>query len=118
MSELTAAVALGGREVVMRKPSDGSLVVLARIFKGMPKIENVGELSDDQRDKLIRNLGTVGQIVEAMIVNDADKDWLDEVMVSGEVSGEEVFAAVSTAIQKLNGSTKPAKAAAPVRRRR
>jgi precorrin-2 methylase len=120
MAELTVLVPLGGRQIEMRKPSDGSLVVLARTFRGLPKIENVNELSDEQRDRVIRNLGTLGQVVEAMIVKDDDKDWLDDVMISGEVSAEDVFGVIAIAGEKFNGaSTGPAKkAAAPVRRRR
>lgn len=120
MSELTVLVPLGGRDVEMRKPTDGSLVVLARTFRGISKIENVDELTDEQRDKAIRNLGTVGKVVEGMIVKDADKDWLDDAMIDGDVSAEEVYEAVALAVRKLNGSADagPAKKAAAVRRRR
>ena len=57
MSELTVLVELGGREVEMRKPTDGSLVVLARTFRGLPKIENdATELSEEQRRALRAHL--------------------------------------------------------------
>ncbi len=118
MSELTALVELGDRTVEMRKPSDGALVVLARVFRGLPKIENDVEMSEEQRDRVVRNLGTLGQVVEAMIVKEADKDWLDDVMISGEVSAEDVFTAIRVAGEKLNGTTTAKKAPAPVRRRR
>jgi len=119
MSELTAKVPLGGREIEMRKPTEGALFVLARVGKRMPKIENdASELSDDQRDQLIRSLGTLGDVVESMIVSDDDKDWLDEVMISGKVTAEEVMDAIRVAGEKLNGATAAKKAVAPVRRRR
>lgn len=118
MAELTVLVELGGREVEMRKPTDGSLVVLARVFRGLPKIENVAELSDEQRDRVIRNLGTLGRVVEGMIVKEDDKDWLDEAMIDGEVTAEDVFATIAAAGEKFNGSATPAKKAASVRRRR
>lgn len=121
MSELTVSVVVGktGREIVMRKPTDGALVVMARTFRGLPKIENVAELTDEQRDRLVRNLGTLGQIVNAMVVNDADQEWLDDAMIDGDVSAEDLFDMVRVAGEKLNGAAaSPAKAAAPVRRRR
>lgn len=119
MPELTVMVTLGGREVEMRRPTEGALVVLARTFRGLPKIENVAELTDQQRERLIRNLGILGKIVEEMIVQDADKDWLDDAMIDGDVTAEDVFGVIRTAGEKFNGGAAPAKkAAATVRRRR
>lgn len=119
MSELTVLVELGDRQVEMRRPTDGALVVLARVARGLPsKIENDGEMAAEQRDKLVRNLGTLGKVVEGMIVQDADKDWLDDAMIDGTVTAEAVFTSIRVAGEKFNGSATPAKAAAPVRRRR
>jgi hypothetical protein len=120
MPELTVLVPVGGREVEMRKPSDGALVVLARVARGLPKIENDGEMADELRERLIRNLGTLGQVVEQMIVKDDDKNWLDDAMISDAVSAEEVFEAIRYAGEKFNGqaATAAKKAQPPVRRRR
>jgi hypothetical protein len=118
VSELTVMVELGDRQIEMRKPTDGALVVLARTFRGLPKIENVEEMSDELRDRMIRNLGTLGKIVEGMIVRDADKDWLDDAMIDGTVTAEDVFGVIRVAGEKFNGAAAPAKKAAPVRRRR
>jgi hypothetical protein len=121
MSELTVMVELGGRQVEMRRPTDGALVVLARVSRGLPTsmIENVDEIPPELRDRLIRNLGTLGKVVEGMIVQDADKDWLDDAMIDGDVSAEDVFGVIKLAGEKFNGKAGVAKkAAAPVRRRR
>lgn len=118
MTVKTVKVPLGGREIEMREPTDGSLVVLSRVFRGMPKIENVGEITQEMQDKLVRNLGLVGRIVEEMIVQDADKDWLDDAMISGAVSAEDVMGSIKVAGEKFNGSAPAKKAAAPVRRAR
>jgi hypothetical protein len=123
MPELTVMVELGDRKIEMRKPTDGALVVLSRVSRGLPssKIENAEELSPEMRDRLIRNLGTLGKVVEGMIVQDADKDWLDDAMIDGDVTAEEVFGAIRVAGEKFNGqATGAAKktAAASVRRRR
>jgi len=118
VTELTVLVELAGREIEMRKPTDGSMVVLARISRGLPKIENVEELSDEVRERLIRNLGTLGKIVDGMVVKDDDKDWLEDAMIDGEVTAEEVFASIRVAGEKFNGTAAPAKMAAPVRRRK
>lgn len=118
--EETVKVELGGREVEMRKPTDGSLVVLARTFRGLPKIENVAGLSDEQRDRLVRNLGTLGKIVDGMIVQDDDKLWLEDAMIDGDVTAEQVFDVIRAAGEKFNNgaAAAPAKKAAAVRRRR
>lgn len=120
MSELTVLVELGGRQVEMRKPTDGALVVLARVSRGLPgKIENDGDIPQELRDRLVRNLGTLGKVVEGMIVKDEDKDWLDDAMIDGDVTAEDVFGVIRVAGEKFNGAATPAKkAAAPVRRRR
>ena len=116
MAELTTMIELGGRDVEMRKPNDGALVVLARVSRGLPdKIENAAEMPQEVLDRLVRNLGTLGKIVEAMIVKDEDKDWLDEAMIDGVVSAEDVFRAIREVGEKFNGAA-PAKKAAPVRR--
>ena len=120
MAELTVLVPLGGRDIEMRKPTDGALVVLARASRGLPnsKIENVDEIPQEVRDRLVRNLGTLGKVVEGMIVKDDDKDWLDDAMISGDVSAEDVFGSIRVAAEKFNGKSTPAKKAAPVRRAR
>lgn len=121
MSELTVLVELGGRKVEMRRPTDGALVVLARVARGLPsvKIENDSEIPQEMRDRLVRNLGTLGKIVDGMIVKDDDKEWLEDAMIEGAVKAEEVFASIRLAGEKFNGTTTTAKkTAAPVRRRR
>lgn len=120
MAELTVLVELGGRQVEMRKPTDGALVVLARTFRGLPKIENdAAKMTDEERDRMVRNLGTLGKVVEGMIVKDDDKDWLDDAMIDGDVTAEDVFGVIKLAGEKFNGSaTAPAKNTATVRRRR
>lgn len=118
MSELTVLVELGGRKVEMRKPTDGALVVLARVSRGLPKIENGAEVPQEMRERLVRNLGTLGKVVEGMIVKDDDKDWLEDAMIDGDVSAEDVFGSIRLAGEKFNGQAAPAKKAAPVRRRR
>jgi hypothetical protein len=119
MPELTVMIELGKREIEMRKPTDGSLVVLARVFRGLPdKIENVAEVTPEQRDRLIRNLGTLGKVVDGMIVQSADRAWLEDAMIDGDVTAEEVFDVIRRAGEKFNGAAAPAKKAAPVRRRR
>lgn len=123
MSELTVMVPLGGREVEMRKPTEGALVVLARVYRGMPKTENAAEsdVSQETRAKMIRSMGTLGSIVDAMIVDPDDKDWLEESMIDGSVPLEDVFDSIRVAGEKFNGAGAPAgpvKKAAAVRRRR
>lgn len=122
MAELTVLVPLGDRQVEMRKPTDGALVVLARITRSLPKIENATEMdyTEAVRAKLVRNLGTIGSIVEAMIVKDDDRDWLEEAMIDGSVEVDAVFDSIRVAGEKFNGagtSAAPAKKAATVRRR-
>lgn len=118
MPEKTVKVPLADREVEMRAPSDGAMVVMARAFRGLPKIENVAEMSEGDRDKLIRNLGILGQVVDGMIVKDDDKDWLDDVMITGSVTAEDLFAAIRVAGEKMNGTAVANKPQPPVRRRR
>lgn len=121
MAELTVLVPLGDRQVEMRKPTDGALVVMARVTRSLPDGPPAdGEkVSDAARDKLVRNLGTLAQIVDSLIVKDADRDWLDESLIDGTVSAEQIFEAVRESAEKFGqarggGPTKPAE---PVRRR-
>lgn len=118
MAELTVLVEMGGRKVEMRRPTDGALVVLARVSRGIPevKIENVEELPQEVRDRLVRNLGTIGKIVEQLVVQDADKDWLDDAMILGTVTAEDVFRAIREVGEKFNGKSAPPAKKAAVRR--
>jgi hypothetical protein len=116
MSELTALVPLGGRDVEMRKPTDGAVVVLAKIFKRTGKIENAEGMTDDERERALRNIGTLGDIIDSMIVKVTDRDWLEEALISGDVTPEAAFASIRVASEKLNGGAGPAKKAQAVRR--
>lgn len=119
-TEETVMVPLGDREIEMRKPTDGALVVLARVSRGLPttKIENVDEIPEAVRGRIIRDLGTVGRFVEAMIVKTEDKDWLDDAMIWGDVTAIDVFDTCRIVAEKFNANAKnPAKPTAAVRRR-
>lgn len=119
MAEVTAMVPLGDREIEMRKPTDGAVIVLAKIFKRTSKIENADEMTDDERARALKNIGVLGDIVDSMIVDPADVEWLEEALIAGDVAPEEAFVAIRVATEKINGVTTPAKkAVAPVRRRR
>jgi len=126
VSELTVLVPLGGRQIEMRKPTEGALVVLSRVVRSLPKIENVAEsditqeMREEMTAKLVRNMGTIGSIVDAMIVKDDDKEWLEEAMIDGSVPIEDVFDSIRIAGERFNGSGAPAgpKKAATVRRRK
>lgn len=113
-------VPLGDREVEMRAPTDGALVVLSRAFRNLPKIENAAEMTQEQQNIVVRNLGTLGKIIEQMIVTQDDRDWLEDAMIEGSVSAGDVIDSIRVAGEKINGSsdTGPAKKAAPVRRAR
>lgn len=117
MAEKTAMVPIGGREIEMRAPSEGALVVMARAFRGLPKVETAAELTDQQRDKLVKNLGILGQVIDEMVVASDAKDWLDDVMIDGTVTASDLFDAVRVAGEKLNGTGASAKPVATVRRR-
>ena len=117
MPELTVLVPIGDRQIEMRKATDGSLVVLSRTFRGLSKIENVEDITDEMRESLVRKLGILGQVIEGMIVKASDQDWLDDALISGKVSAEDVFGLIKVASEKLNGQTAPAQATKAVRRR-
>jgi hypothetical protein len=116
MAEVTALVPLGDREIEMRKPSDGAVIVLAKIFKRTAKIENAGEMTDDERSRALRSIATLGDIVDSMIVKDDDRDWLEEALIEGSVEPEEAFVAIRIAAEKINGTSAAPKKTAAVRR--
>lgn len=121
MPEKTVMVPIGGRDVEMRAPTEAALVVMARVSRGLPKNMTAADAlaADDAfRDRLVRNLGTLGQIVESMIVQDGDKDWLDDVMIDGSVTTEEVFDAIRVCGEKINATGPAAKKATMSVRRR
>src|ERR1700744_2405899 len=96
MAELTVLVPLGGRDVEMRKPTEGALVVLATVSRALPdKVD--ADMPQAAIDKMVRNLGTLGKIVDSMVVQDADKDWLQDAMIAGDVSDEAGFDAIGGA---------------------
>lgn len=120
MTEPTVLIELGGRQIKMRGLPDGALVVLARVGRGMPsgKIENADELPPEVRTRLIRNLGTLGRIIDQMIVQEDDREWLEDAMINGTVSADQVVGVIRRTAEALNAGTAPAKKAAPVRRAR
>jgi hypothetical protein len=118
MAELTAMVPLGGREIEMRNPSAGAVVVLSKIFRRTGKIENAAEMTDEERERAVRNIGVLGDVIDSMIVKEDDRDWLEAALIEGEVEPGDAFAAIRIAGEKLNQEAAPAKAPAPVRRAR
>lgn len=113
----TVLVPLMGRQVEMRKPSEGSIVVLARIARtaaGIPESDfDPAQLSEEQRAKIARDLGVLGRILDQMIVSDADKDWIDDLLIGGEASPEDVFGLVTGAAKAFADAVAPA--AGPVK---
>lgn len=118
VAEKTVMVPLGDRQVEMRKPTDGAVIVLAKVFKRTGKIENAEGMTAEERDRALRNIGTLGDVIDSMIVKEADRDWLEEALIDGKVEPADTFAALRVAGEKLNGSGPAAKKATPVRRAR
>jgi hypothetical protein len=121
MAEETVPIELAGRTMQVRKPSEGAIVVLTRLSRGLGAMPTEGagqDLTPEQRAKLLRSVGALGTVLDQMLVDSADQEWLDDALISGEVDPQEAFALIGRAAQAFNIQAQPVAKAPAARRRR
>lgn len=120
--EQTVLVAVGGRHIEMRKPTEGAILVLARVSKSMPESPaDPAQVSDAFRARVTRNLAAVAKIIDEMIVSDADRDWVEDSLIGGDLPPEQLLQGLvdcAKAFRDLEAPTPKAGPPAAVRRRR
>ena len=65
--------------ITMYAPDDGQYAVLLRVS------QQVGARGGDRVD-VARNIGLMYRILDSLFTNREDKSWIDEMMISGELS--------------------------------
>lgn len=106
-----------GRDLAVQIPNETQLLMWQRIGRRW-----AGKTTEAiSIEETLKVSGQVMAIIESVIANDEDRDWLDEQMIAGKVKIQEAATIVTAAIEKLTmgGETKaPTTGPAPKARRR
>ena len=114
----TTMVEFGDRMIEVRRPSDGALLVMSRVARSLPGgVVDLSKITEEQKRKLMRDVGAAGAILDAMVVQEPDRNYLDDGMIDGTFEPADVFAIVSTAIGQLRGEQAPTTGPQPAVRR-
>lgn len=99
-------VALGGRAFGVRKPKPGQWEALIRIqghlLRGGDDVPN---------GQIIKQIGRLGQLVDALLASEDDVDTVTDLYIAGKVTSAQVVVAILTAWAGEEAApAKPAKA--------
>lgn len=111
--EPTVLVVVGDRKVEMRRPTEGAVMVLALISKATPN----GVVSEAERAKATRHIANLAMIIDEMIVQDDDRDWLAAQLITGALKPEDAMQGLVDCAKAFREEQTEAKPKAPVRRR-
>lgn len=107
---------VGEREIEFRPPSDGQLLILARMLR---KMEGLAENWDDDDPEApakirisITNASKLLDVIDSMVVKEADRDWLEQQILARELD----LADLMSTLQPEN-TTVPNRAAKRVTKR-
>lgn len=100
-----------GRELEVALPNQVQMVLMQRFIT---RVENE---SLDTKDR-ITSISRLLDVIENLVVNQVDRDWLVEGMLNGSVDIAELTAVVDAIADGMKAAANPEEVKAPVRRGR
>lgn len=80
MTDSTHAVTVNDREISFKAPTDGQILVLSRLMRGAKQIDT----DDPEQINLgLTEMSKILDIIDAMIEDPIDRDWVEEQMIKG-----------------------------------
>jgi hypothetical protein len=87
---MTEPVTIKGREMEMKFPTPLQMTLLGRELSVLQRAQNNPEIVADNAIKYFASIARVLDIMEALIVKEADRDFLTEKMRDGDLSLDEL----------------------------
>lgn len=84
--EEVATIEVAGREIMVRKLDDNVLMTLADIGRGQRAPQN-----DEERRRAANRLGRLGRIIESIMVNPEDHEWMHDELIERRLTMEEAL---------------------------
>lgn len=94
-----------GRQILVKQINEAQSIVLGTIYRNLSEI--------DKMDEALKALGRIGRLFEALIVNKADHDFLEDAILAGELELADfakIFMPVTVAAPKNGPKAKPRRA--------
>lgn len=103
----TRLIACAGRTIEVRPMAEGTILVLARVTR--MRLDTPPELlTQEQRQRLLANIGYLGEILDSVIVSETDRDWLSTALIYGEIQPEQALEILRETAQAFNAEKAPA----------
>jgi hypothetical protein len=111
----TVTVSLAGRDVRFQPPTDAQFMVVHRILdRARKQAEDSGEDRVDM--KTIGQVAKILDVLDSMVVETADRDFLEEAILDRRIDFQELFDAFSKATKDGDPEAKPAVKRAPAKK--
>jgi hypothetical protein len=111
----TVTVTLAGRDVKFQPPTDAQFMVVHRILdRAQKQAEDSGENRVDM--KMVGQVAKILDVLDSMVVEAADRDFLEEAILDRRVDFKDLFDAFSTATKNGDPEAKPAAKRAPAKK--
>lgn len=89
--QATITVPLAGRDILFRAPIPGQLIILRRRLTRIQQEASATEDLDTQSKLAVQLIVDTLDVVESLIVNPEDQEFLEQAMMRGLVSHEQVI---------------------------
>lgn len=96
------------RELLVRFPKPEQLVIINRVVKQFSSLDPNASMP---MDKALALLDRGMKVITALVVNQSDKDWLDDLMLTGDLELAELAPLFVGSIRKMREQTVPNRAA-------
>lgn len=110
------AIQFRGREIMVKFPTDGQLIVWQRTVRNLQSTDTNSWTGEDA----LRAGERAAKIIDSVIVNRADRDWLDDETLDKGLGLIDRAEIITLTIKAFGGGEEktPAKKATPVKRAR
>lgn len=95
MADETFSRTIAGREIQFHKPTDAQVLMIGRLLRTSRAFtgKKEGELDSEQVRGGVERMSMILDIVDSMVVDPADRDWLEARIIDGTLDLDELMGA-------------------------
>jgi hypothetical protein len=120
MAESNFTRTISGREIEFHRPTDAQILMvgrLLRVSRGFTDMKE-DEVDREQIQGGVERMSMILDIIDSMVVNPSDRDWLETGIINGKLDLEQLMGALNEEQEPANRAQRRATARKPTARAR
>lgn len=100
--DATAETVFKGRTVVVKLPTSEQLAIYRRMSLEFQQLAKDGGAEKMELDAALRHLDRATRLIQSILRDDVDRDWIEDMLLDGKVTLEECTGLLTDAFRRLN----------------